>query len=103
MRRLRKRAGTNQAQHLSMFDGLVYDSSHITGAQIILSIVYERRERREEKKRNEKTRHDYLLGIKPTQENNFQTVKVNYNSGDLRNKMDNFSHSSHPNIDESLN
>ena len=54
-----------------MFDGLVYDSSHITGAQIILSIVYERRERREEKKRNEKTRHDYLLGIKPTQENNF--------------------------------
>ena len=73
-----------------MFNGLVYDSSHITGAQIILSVAYQNSKRREERLRNVKKRNDILLGIKPAQIDNSNSENVNVHISDMMNQNDNF-------------
>lgn len=46
MRRLRKNSGKNLANDLSIWEGLVYDSSHIMGAKIIEMFLNQKYERK---------------------------------------------------------
>ena len=85
MRRLRKNSGKNLANDLSIWEGLVYDSSHIMGAKIIEMFLNQKYERKQERLRNEALR----LQKKADKERQpqYSTVPVRTTSDDPRRRQ----------------
>ena len=85
MRRLRKATGKNLAGDLSIWEGLVYDSSHIMGAKIISMFLNQKYERKQERLRNEALRRQKKADKERSQ--TFNTVQLRTASGDLRRRQ----------------
>ena len=65
MRRLRKASGTNLAQHLSLYNGEVYDSSHFVSALTIINTISDCKMRKKMREKHVQLRNRKREKLKP--------------------------------------